>query len=93
MMQLGEIVKRLASLDQEATIYAAEPWTAKSAAIVAREPESGEVPEPAVREGGKYFLEVFVASELLAGWESTLDRMPTDEERCEWLIRYAIDDA
>jgi hypothetical protein len=93
MTQLGDVVKRLASLDQEATIYAAEPWTSESAAVVAAEPESGAVPEPAGREGLKYFLEVFLACEFLDGWESTLGRAPSDEERCERLIRYAIDDA
>jgi hypothetical protein len=93
MMQLSEVVRRLASWDQEGTIYVAEPWTSESAAIIAKEPESGEVPEPAAREGLKYFLEVFLAREFLEGWESTLGRTPTDEERCERLIRYAIDDA
>jgi hypothetical protein len=51
LTQLSDVVKRLASLDQEATIYAAEPWTSESAAVVAAEPESGAVPEPAGRKG------------------------------------------
>ena len=93
MMQLSEVVSRLASWDQESTIYAAEPWTSESAAIIAAEPVSGEVPEPAGQAGFEYFLEVFLAREFLEGWESTLGRTPTDEERCERLIRYAIEDA
>lgn len=93
MMQLSEVVRRLASWDQESTIYLAEPWTSESAAIIVTEPVSGEVPEPAAQEGLKYFLEVFLAREFLEGWESTLGRTPTDEERCERLIRYAIEDA
>jgi hypothetical protein len=92
MRQLGEIVRQIASLDQDAVIYAAQPWTNESTAIVAEEPESGGVPEPAARQGLKYFLEVFLASEFLADWESMLGRTPTDQERCERLIRYAIDD-
>jgi hypothetical protein len=92
-MVLNEVVARLASLDQEATIYAAEPWTGDSLSVVAREPESGNAPEPATRGGLTYFLEVFIARDFLADWESSLGRTPTNQERCERLIRYAVDDA
>jgi hypothetical protein len=91
--QLGERIKRLASLDEEALIYAAEPWNNESVAVVAMEPESGALPKVAARHGLKYFLEVFTARDILEGWESNLGRKPTDEERCDRLIRYAIDDA
>jgi hypothetical protein len=37
MMRLGAAVASLESLDSDATIYAAERWTADSRAIVARE--------------------------------------------------------
>lgn len=93
MMQLGDAVKRLASLDQEATIYAAQPWTSESTAVVAPEPETRTNPESAVLEGLRYFLEVSLACEFLEGWESTLGRLPSDKERCERLIRYAAQDA
>jgi hypothetical protein len=90
---LGDAIGRLASLDQDATIYAAEPWSAKSAAMVAIEPDSGGIPEDAATRGLEYFLEVAVARDFLEGWESTLDSTPTELERCARLIRYAIDDA
>jgi hypothetical protein len=93
LVQLRDIVSGLRSLDQEGTIYAAEPWSSQSAAVVATEPTSGEVPEPAARDGLTYFLEVSLALEFLEGWESTLGKVPTDEERCERLICYAENDA
>jgi hypothetical protein len=75
------------------TIYAAKPWTAKSSAIVAFEPASGGLPEAGSREGLNYFLEVFIARDFLSDWESGLDKHPSPAERCERLIRFAIDDA
>ena len=91
--RLGEAIRQLSSLDQDATIYAAQPWIGESSAIVAIEGESGQIPEEAERRSLKYFLEVSVARDFLEGWESTLDATPTEQERCDRLIRYAIDDA
>jgi hypothetical protein len=91
--RLEDAIRRLASLDQDATIYTAEPWSAESAAIVAIEPDSGGVPEDAAMLGLKYFLEVAEARDFLEGWESTLNSTPTELEKCARLIRYAIDDA
>ena len=91
--RLGDLLKRLASLDQDSTIYAAEPWTSESAAVVAMEPESGGLPKIAASQGLKYFMEVYIAHDFLEDWESTLAEKPTDQERCDRIIRYAIDDA
>lgn len=91
--RLGDLLDRLASLDEDATIYAAEPWTDESTAIVAIEPPAGDLPEEAARRGLKYFLEVHVARDVLAGWEATLSQPPTTQERRARLIRYAIHDA
>jgi hypothetical protein len=90
---LINIVMNLESLDPDATIYVAEPWACESSATVDVEPPSGELPETASRHGLKYFLEVFVARDFIEDWQSTLDKPPTDRERCERLIRYAVDDA
>jgi hypothetical protein len=90
---LIDIVTKLGTLDPDATIYAAEPWTCESSAMVDVEPASGGLPEAASRSGLKYFLEVFVAHDFLADWQATLDKQPTDQERCERLIRYAVNDA
>jgi hypothetical protein len=91
--KLADLVTALESLDENATIYAGEPWTCESPAVVELEPSSGGLPEGAGRAGLKYFLEVFVARDFLADWESGLDKAPSVQERCDRLIRYAVDDA
>ena len=93
LTKLIDLVPKLASLGQEATIYAAQPWTSESPAIVALEPPTDTLPESALRHGLSYFIEVFVARDFLTDWESGLDKTPTDIERCDRLIRFAIDDA
>lgn len=93
VMRLIDIVERLASVDQEATIYAAAPWTTASNALVAPEPSSGGIPREAAAAGLKYFIEVAIAREFLDGWVSNLDDAPSPQEKCERLIQYAITDA
>ena len=93
IMKLIEIVGELGALEDDATIYAAEPWTADSPAVVDVEPESGGVPASASEQGMTYMLEVFVARDFLHGWMAAQDKPPTLHEQCERLIRYAIDDA
>ena len=93
MVTLRNIVKGLANLDTQATIYAAEPWTSESKAIVANEPPPGGLPEEAKMCGLKYFIEVAIASDFLEGWASTLGYAPSAEESCDRLIQYAINDA
>ena len=93
VIRLEDAIGRLASVDQDATIYAAEPWSGDSSAVVAIELDSGGGPAEAARLGLKYFLEVSVARDFLEGWESTLGSTPTEQERCARLIRYAINDA
>ncbi|HVT30417.1 MAG TPA: hypothetical protein VHE81_20570 [Lacipirellulaceae bacterium] len=92
-MKLSDVVARLDSLDREATIYAAQPWTSESSAVVETEPSSGGLPEAAAQCGMAYFLEVFVAHDFVEDWEASLDKSPSAAERCERLIRYAVDDA
>lgn len=48
-------------LDQDATIYAAKPWSVDARAVVAVEPEDGSLPDEAA--GLDYFLEVDIAME------------------------------
>jgi len=93
MTTLLDLVKNLESLDEDSTIYASEPWTCESPAVVAVEPASGGVHAAASKQVLKYFLEVSIARDFLRGWESSLDKVPSDRQRCERLIRYAEDDA
>ena len=92
-MKLIDVVANLNSLNSDATIYAAEPWTFDSIAIVEVEPPSGGFPEEAVRQGLKYFLEVSIARDFIEDWESKRSKVHSDTQRCERLIRYAVDDA
>ena len=64
-----------------------------SLALVDIEPELGGIPESASQYSLKYFLEVFIAKEFLVDWVSTFDGVPTDQERVERVVHYAIYDA
>jgi hypothetical protein len=83
---LRDAVERIEQFDDELTIYAAPDWTAEARVVVGREPDGGGV--PLVAAGMHYFLEVFVAKEVLAGLKE-LDL----EAKTRRLIRYAIADA
>jgi hypothetical protein len=90
-MNLIDVVRTLDSLDPNATIYATEPWSSISEIVLVGEGEtSGPSPEA---KGMKYLLEVFIANEVMDGFASQLGRKPTDNEKCERLIDYAINDA
>lgn len=92
-MTLLQVVLGLDSFDKEHTIYAAEPWTANSEAIVEMGPESGRgVPPAAQKLGLQYFIEVDIAQEFLEGWMRTRTQ-PTSIEQCDRLIQYAMNDA
>lgn len=93
MTTLADLVGVLDSLDEQATIYLAEPWQAASVALVAREPASGSVPPEARQQGLKYFLEVAVAQEFLEDWFKSLKTTPGVDEACRRLVQYAIQDA
>jgi hypothetical protein len=99
---MGQIVKligliaRLDELDGEEIIYAREPWTADSDAMVASEYQDSVpfwVPPEAAEAGMKYFLEVFTTREVVEGWLSNLDEKPTLAAICQRVIEYAINDA
>jgi hypothetical protein len=84
---LLELTKQLAKLDPSLTIYAADPWSPSTIAVAAMEPADGSVPEVALVEQCRYFLEVFIANEVLEGWRgSQLDA-------CRRLIQHATSDA
>lgn len=92
-MTLDEIVRRLDEFDPESTIFAATPWTSSSGAVLSMQPDPRQIPDEAKLLGLRYFMEVFVAQDFLADWESLLISKPTDQERCDRLISYAINDA
>lgn len=91
--KLLDVVKKLAKLDEDHTIYAVEPWTWESEACVAMEPDDEDIPSKASKIGAKYFIEVSIAKEFLEGWVESEGLTPSDRERCDRLIHYAIYDA
>ena len=96
IVKLIELVERLAELDDEETVYACEPWTEDSDAMVAPEDPDRKpygIPLEAVEAGMTYFLEVFIVREVVEGWLSNLDEKPTLAAICQRVIQYAINDA
>ena len=91
MMRVGEALASLESLDGDATICAAKPWTAESR-TVAR--EGGAEAQSAIAAGMSYILETSVAREVVDVWSAWRDgRVPTVDERCQAAIHYADNDA
>jgi hypothetical protein len=89
---LRGVVRNLATLDPDDTIYVTKPWSANSTAVVALEPEDGSLPVGAQKQGAVYFLEVFIAKEVLDGFSAYLGRSPSEEEEMERVIEYAVYD-
>ena len=89
---LLEILKELGSYGDEEDIYAREPWSPDSPAIVLNRLESPSVPEKASNLGMVYFIAAFIAKEFLEGWAKAQDKKLTYREQCERLIQYAIHD-
>jgi hypothetical protein len=75
------------------TIYAAEPWTCDSLAVLEYEPDTGDLPTEAAAIAGSYFIEVFIAKEFLDGWQRNERPRATAKEQCDRLIHYAVHDA
>lgn len=91
--RLGDVIDRLSELDSEDTIYASEPWTEQSEAIVAREPDAGGLPLEASDAGMKYFLEVSIAQDFVEDWLASLNERQMPSTVCQRVIDYAINDA
>lgn len=92
-LTLLDVVSGLNRLDDELTIYAREPWTRDSEVILEVEPDEGGLPARAAKGGFAYFIEVFIASEILGDWSRSLSIPPSEERMCDRLIQYAINDA
>jgi hypothetical protein len=89
-MKLIDVVGALVSFDRQNTIYASESWTPDCEATVA--PESAMPPVKLERLKMKYFLEVFIARDVLDDWTVSVES-PLLRESCARLIHYAIYDA
>ncbi len=92
-MKLLDVVTNLPAYNSELTIYATAPWMCDSEAVVTLEPDNGALPREVEAAGATYFLEVSIAKEFLQGWLAAEAASVSARDRCERLIRYAIDDA
>lgn len=91
-MMLRDTLASIEQLDEDATIYAAEPWTAASPAVVALEGEQEAM--DALRDGMAYLLEVSIAREVIEVWAAWRGgRVPNPEECSEAVIYYAMNDS
>jgi hypothetical protein len=91
-MTLMEITRRLYEVDPEQTIYAKKPWYTTSEAVFAMEPEGTLIPASLAAEGYSYFLEVFIAKDVIPSL-SHVEPSYSLEKWCERLIQYAENDA
>jgi hypothetical protein len=82
MATLGEVIAGLSAADDDLTIYAEEPWTPRSRAVVAEEPDDGSLPGEA--QGLRYFLEVFLGREVAEAYPTAA---------VEAVMYYAVNDA
>jgi hypothetical protein len=69
------------------------PWSFESQAIVDVEPLTTGRPDAAIDNRLKNFLDVSAARDFIGDWETGLETIPSDKERCDRLIRYALHDA
>lgn len=90
---LLDVVSQSDRFDDELTIYARKPWTRDAAAILEMEPEQGGLPARAAAGGFTYFIEIFVAAEFLGDRSRSLPTRLSEQELCDRLIQYAINDA
>jgi len=87
---LLDMARNLLELDRELTIYAAEPWTPNSAAILAEQEGDRAHSAAAAAKGMAYFIEVFIAQDFLDTWIK--EKKPSAEEICKNLIYCALDE-
>jgi hypothetical protein len=92
-VSLVEAVERLSEFHSDDTIYASEPWSATSDAIIAREREAGGLPANAAEAGMTYFLEISIARDFLEDWIASQEEKPSSAAICQRIIQYAAYDA
>jgi hypothetical protein len=91
-MKLMEVVKQLHCLGEDLTIYVQEPWALGSEAALAPEPDDVLVPHDLATHGFSYFIEVFIATEIVPDL-ALIDDEVIQSQWCQRLIQYAETDA
>jgi hypothetical protein len=86
---LRALVADLAATPADGIICARKPWSASSDAVITKPTEQLGVPSTLRSDGYEYFLEVFVARDVLAA----LPEPRTVDDQVALLIYYAENDA
>src|SRR5579864_9818353 len=93
MQTLKDVVEWLEGAEKSEvamkTICLRAPWTADAEARVVELDEESRLPQDALSDGLRYFLETSVAREVLDGMRNRL----TTEDACRLLLYYAENDA
>ena len=87
---LVEIVDSLEMLDEDHCIFARKPWSTNTLATVGPLTDDFRVPAEVAGEEFEYFLEVYVAIEVLEVFGT---RQPNLQERRNLIFYYAENDA
>lgn len=94
-MRLVELLEQVDGwADDNTTIYVAKPWSCDAQAILISPAPDGT--EAVTRDGQMhdYFMETFLARDFLEDFDASQEGgSATRKQRCERLVRYAVDDA
>lgn len=90
---LSKLLEKLDDFDDNSTIYAEKnpKWSADSRAAIYLQTENGEITDAA--KDLSYFLEVYIAKEVIELWKDRCRRNPSTEDKCHAVIYYAENDA
>lgn len=89
-MKLTDLIENIETKDQDAIIFQENLEDLKSDIILSHAEDA------TIEENGKkyhYLIEVFLATEFIEDWISSLKHHPSNEEIAQRLYEYAINDA
>ncbi|GAA2790567.1 hypothetical protein [Crossiella cryophila] len=90
-MTLGELVESIRECDEDSTIFVADVPVLEPSTPAVLVPEEREDEAP---EGMRYFLEVFIAWEVLVVWSANRGGAePDSAQKFEAVVWYAENDA
>ena len=88
-MKLEDAVRELDGFDKNAILCVRRPWSPSAECTVAPPDENLGVPMHVKKAGLEYFMEVYIALEVL----SVFEKPASEKEKIELLIYYAENDA
>ena len=92
-MRLIDLLASREEWKDEEIIYAVLPWNCDCEAVV--EVPASDSLVPVIRDGLRYdyFLETFIAFDFIEDYTASREQPFSEQEICERLIQYAINDA